>query len=132
MATGFTRNKASLILNNTLRDSWVCLSTTTPDSAGGNFSEPPEAYGYKRHQIGPLDTSISGQVANKDIIFLFEATGDCGSVTHVGLSEQEPRGTPVFLMAELTAPLPITAGYVPLIRAHNFIVGLDKENLESY
>lgn len=132
MATGFTRSKATEILSETLKDSYVCLSTTTPDEHGNNFTEPSESNGYKRHQIGPLDTTISGQVANKDIIFLFEATGDCGSVTHVGVARNSLWGAPPFLMAELTAPLSITAGYVPLIRAHNFVVGLDKDVLEPY
>ena len=132
MATGFTRSKATQILSSTLMNSYVCLSTTTPDEHGNNFTEPSQANGYKRHQIGTLDTTIQGQVANQDIIFLFEATGDCGSVTHVGLSSEADWGAKPFLMAQLLAPLSITAGYVPLIRAHNFVVGLDKENLEPY
>lgn len=132
MATGFTRSKATQILKDNLQGSYVCLSTTEPDADGNNFNEPPTAAGYQRHNIGTLDTSVSGQVANKEIIFLFEAVGDCGSATHVGLSESAERGKGVFLTAQLTAPLSITAGYVPLIRAHNFIVGLDKETLDPY
>lgn len=132
MATGFTRSKASLILQNAIKDSYVCLSTTTPDENGGNFTEPSQSYGYQRHAIGTLDTSVKGQVANEDIIFLFESTGDCGSVTHVGLSSSKTWGSAVFLVAELLAPLSITAGYVPLIRAHNFVIGLDKDTLDSY
>lgn len=132
MATGFTRSKATSILQSAMSNSYVCLSTTTPDEHGNNFTEPSTANGYQRHQIGSLDTTISGQVANKEIIFLFEATGDCGSVTHVGLADSSAWGSKPFLMAELLAPLSITTGYVPLIRAHNFIVGLDKETLESY
>ena len=132
MATGFTRSEATTILQSSLENSYVCLSTTTPDEHGNNFTEPSTANGYQRHNIGTLDTTIAGQVANKDIIFLFEPTGDCGSVTHVGLSRSNAWGNKPFLMAELLAPLSITAGYVPLIRAHNFVVGLDKENLESY
>lgn len=132
MATGFTRAKASDILQSAIRNSYVALSTTTPDQDGNNFTEPSTGNGYQRQNIGLLDTSISGQVANQGILFLFEATGDCGSVTHVGLSTQAARGTDVFLMAELTAPLSIAAGYVPLIRAHNFIIGLDKDVLDEY
>lgn len=132
MATGFTRAKASQILKSAIANSYVALSTTTPDQDGNTFTEPPSTAGYQRQAIGTLDESISGQVANKSIIFLFEATGDCGSVTHVGLSASPSRGSDVFLMAQLTAPLSITAGYVPLIRAHNFIIGLDKDYLDEY
>lgn len=132
MATGFTRAKASSILKSALNNAYVALSTTTPDQDGGNFTEPSSGNGYQRQNIGILDESISGQVSNKSIIFLFEATGNCGSVTHVGLSDSGARGTDVFLMAQLTAPLSISAGYVPLIRAHGFVVGLDKDSLDPY
>lgn len=132
MATGFTRLKASQMLESAIKNSYVCLSTTTPDENGGNFTEPSQSNGYQRHAIGTLDTSVKGQVANQDIIFLFESTGDCGSVTHVGLSASATWGSSVFLMAELLAPLSITAGYVPLIRAHNFVIGLDKDTLDPY
>ena len=129
---GFTREKASEILQNAIRGSYVALSTTTPTATGSNFTEPSADKGYARHAFGDLNTSISGQVCNDDIIFLFEATGDCGSITHVGLADSSTRGSRVFLTAELAAPLSIPAGYVPLIRARSFIIGLDKENLESY
>ena len=131
--TGFTRAKATSILQAAIDAStYVALSTTEPTEAGGNFTEPPISTGYQRQKFGPVNTTIGGQVANDEIIFLFEAVGDCGSVTHVGLSDSSARGTGVFLMAELVAPLSITAGYVPLIRAEQFIVGLDKDELEAY
>ena len=133
MATGFTRAKASEILMDVITSNcYVALSTTTPTATGENFTEPSATNGYKRHAFGGVNVSIPGQVANSEIIFLFEATGDCGSVTHVGLSNSSSRGDPVFLIAELSAPLSIYAGYVPLIRAKSFIIGLDKEVLESY
>lgn len=133
MATGFTRKKASAILADVIRSTtYVALSTTTPTETGSNFTEPNPDTGYKRHAFGEVNTNIEGQISNDGIIFLFEAVGDCGSITHVGLSDSLTRGTEVFLVAELAAPLTITAGYVPLIRAKSFIIGLDKEALESY
>lgn len=133
MATGFTRAKASAILESVIKPTtYVALSTTTPTETGSNFTEPSADNGYKRHAFGNVNKTISGQVANDDIIFLFEATGDCGSVTHVGLSDYDSRGSGVFLMAQLAAPLSIGAGYVPLIRAKSFIIGLDKDSLEAY
>lgn len=132
MATGFTRSKATLILSSTLSNSYVALSTTVPSETGSNFTEPASSTGYQRQSIGELDTSKSGQVANKNIIFLYECTADGGSATHLGLSASKDRDTAVFLMAELTSPLSLAAGYVPLIRAYNFVVGLDKETLDAY
>ena len=132
MATGFTRKKATDMLRSAMAGKYVALSTTTPDQDGANFTEPPSTAGYQRQSIGALDDKISGQIANASIIFLFEATGDCGSITHVGLSDSSVRGSDVFLVAQLSQPLSVSAGYVPLIRAHGFVVGLDKASLDDY
>lgn len=132
MATGFTRKKASSILQAAIANSYVALSTTQPNDDGSNFNEPATGTGYQRQSIGALDTSIDGQVANKSIIFLFEATQNIGSVTHVGLSAAAGRGQEIFLMAQLNEPLTINQGYVPLIRAHGFVVGLDVPALSDY
>lgn len=131
--TGFTRETATTILSSWINsNTYVCLSTTTPDENGDNFTEPSELYGYERRQFGPTLLDIAGQVANAQIIFLFEATGDCGSVTHVGLAKNDVVGSKPFLVAQLTTPLTVAKGYVPLIRAKQFIVGLDKDTLEAY
>ena len=132
MATGFTRAEATTILEDQVKNTWVALSTTTPDQDGGNFTEPAKSTGYQRQSFGALDTSIQGQVANNEIIFLFEATSDVGSVTYVGLSDSSLRGDPVFLMVMLESTLPISSGYVPLIRRHKFVIGLDVDELEPY
>ena len=129
--TGFTREAATQILHSWINsNTYVCLSTTTPDENGDNFTEPSAVNGYVRQQFGPTLLDIPGQVANSQIIFLFEATGDCGSITHVGLAktkEDKP-----FLVAQLSSPLTVAKGYVPLIRSKQFIVGLDKDELEAY
>lgn len=131
MATGFTRETATAILSSYINsNTYVCLSTTTPDENGDNFTEPPAENGYVRQQFGPTLLDIAGQVANSQIIFLFEATGDCGSVTHVGLAKTK-KDKP-FLVAQLSSPLTVGTGYVPLIRAKQFVVGLDKDTLEAY
>lgn len=129
--TGFTREAASAILSTWINsETYVCLSTTTPDVNGDNFTEPSQINGYERQRFGPTLLDIPGQVANSNIIFLFEATGDCGSITHVGLAKTDV--SKPFLIAQLTTPLTVAKGYVPLIRAKQFIVGLDRETLEAY
>lgn len=131
MATGFTRAKATEILNSRLKGAYVALSTTTPDQDGNNFTEPDGA-GYQRQQITHWNTMRQGQIANDHIVFLFEAIEDMGTVTHLGLARKDTVGSKVFLMAELTSPLTIGAGYVPLIRNRSLVIGLDKKTLESY
>lgn len=132
MAEGFTRKKASSILKSVMQGCYVALSTSTPDQDGGNFIEPNPSSGYQRQSIGALDDSVNGQLANESIIFLFEAIEDIGSVTHVGLSDNIQRGSDVFLMAKLNPALTVGAGYVPLIRAHGLVVGLDVSQLQGY
>lgn len=136
MATGFTRWAADEILSDWITEkTLVCLSTTTPDENGNNFTEPAYTTGYRRQQFGTVLTSKHGQIANAYIIFLFEAQEDVGSITHVGLSkptESIAGNERPFLIAQLSSPLTVGAGYVPLIRAKQFIVGLDKDELEAY
>ncbi len=131
---GFTDDRASRILaQNITKDTYVCLSTTTPDKKGGNFTEPPASTGYVRRKIGPLNVSKPAQIANDDIIFLFEAVEDCGTFTHVGLADGTT-GKP-FLVGEIHTPLTVTVEngpIVPIIRAKKLVVGLDKETLELY
>ena len=133
MATGFTNSKASEILRSVIDSStYIALSTTTPEKAGSGsgFTEPSAATGYARAQMGDLNTSISAQVANKNIIFICECVQDMGTVTHVGLCSAKT-GSP-FLFAELVPSLEISAGYVPLIRANKLIIGLDVDAIREY
>lgn len=132
MAEGFTYAEATAILKERItEDTYVGLSSTTPAKDGSNFTEPSKDNGYTRAKFGTVNTSISAQIANKDIIFIFEALADCGSMTHVGLFKSATTSTP-FLVAQLTNALSVGEGYVPLIRANKLIIGLDKEALESY
>ena len=131
MAEGFTYAAATEILKSKITSStYVCLSTTTPTKTGANFTEPAASTGYSRKAFGSVNSSKTAQVTNSEIIFLFESLEDVGSITHVGLATSLT-ATP-FLIAALDEPLTVTAGYVPLIRAKKFVVGLDKEALESY
>lgn len=132
MAEGFTYAAATSILTTWIKeDTYVGLSSTTPTKTGSNFTEPPKSAGYTRARFGTVNKSIAAQVSNSDIIFIFEALEDCGSMTHVGLFSRSTDTTP-FLVARLTNALTIGAGYVPLIRANKLVIGLDKEALESY
>ena len=133
MAEGFTTSRATKILtSNITPNTYICLSSTTPTKTGSNFSEPDEKAGYIRKPIGPLNTSIAAQIANDEIVFIFEALEDCGSITHLGLADSNVIGSEVFLVAKLTSPLTVGAGYVPLIRKNKLVIGLDKEKLEAY
>ena len=125
MASGFTYAKALSILQTHIKSTtYVALSTTTPNLDGSNFTEPDTSAGYIRQKIGPVVSSGQAQIANQQIIFLFEATADCGTITHIGLSDSEGRGSGVFLVAELSPAVSVPSGYVPLIRAGNLKVGL--------
>lgn len=131
MASGFTYAAAqSLLTSKITKDTWVGLSSTTPTKTGSNFTELNKSLGYKRAQLGAINTSKSGQVANNDIVFFFVALGDMGSATHLGLFDSSSTTTP-FLVAELQSPLTITENYVPLIREKKLIIGLDVDTLDT-
>jgi len=131
--TGFTRGAATDILVDVLRDSYVALSTTTPDENGNNFTEPAADTGYMRKPYGELNRSETAQVANRDTIFLFLSEKAIGSITYVGLSKSPDRGDDVFLVAKLLNPLNVDGpDYVPLIKYNGFVIGLDKDPLSDY
>lgn len=128
---GFTNSKANDILKSAIPSTtYVGLSTTTPNDSGGNVSEPAASTGYSRKQIGTLDYSINKQIANKEYIFLFECLASAGTAVSVILASSAS-GTP-FFSADLTSPLTMNAGYVPLIRPWKLKIGLDKSALDSY
>ena len=131
--TGFTRDAATDILAAQLRDSYVALSTTTPDEYGNNFTEPAADTGYMRKPYGELNLTKTAQVANKSTIFLFLSEKAIGSITYVGLSKSSISGEEVFLVAKLLNPLNVDGpDYVPLIKYNGFVIGLDKDSLDDY
>lgn len=129
---GFTDAKAMSILTDSVKSTtYVGLSTTTPNNKGGNVNEPAPGTGYARVQIGPLDTSKTRQIANKEYIFIFECLetteNDAVSVILANGATDTP-----FFSADLTTSVPLVKGYVPLIRPYKLKIGLDKSTLESY
>lgn len=131
---GFTHAKAQSILTANIREStYVGLSSTVPDKDGNNFSELPTAKGYKRAAFGKINTDKDSQIANEEIIFFFVALSDCGSVTHIGFfatNDIANDKTP-FFTAKLQTPLTVDENYVPLIREHRLILGLDIDTLDT-
>lgn len=131
---GFTTSKASDILSNIFTGCYIGLhvGASAPNSDGSGFSEPSAATGYERASIGTLNKSIAAQVANDNIIFFNESLGSgYGTATHFGVFSAKTGSTPFFI-GELTYSMEIGAGYVPIFRAENLIIGLDKGALESY
>lgn len=130
----FTLTRAHSILLNEISDVYIGLSTTEPDNEGGNVTEPPESSGYERSffDVADRDSSIKAQVANKKILFFNESLeGGYGTVGWFVLYESKTSQTPFFTGA-LNTPMTIPAGYVPIFRAHQLVIGLDKEVLEEY
>lgn len=129
----FTTSKAKSILTNEIKanTTYVGLFTTPPTEAGSGFAEPGTETGYVRKLIGALDTSKDRQIANDDVIFFYEAVADCGTLTHFGLFNTSTGGAP-FFYGPLVEPIEVTTGKVPLIRRHELVVGLDKDELDTY
>lgn len=131
---GFTTSKASDILSSIFGRCYIGLhvGSSAPSADGIGFDEPDPSTGYARASIGTLNTSISAQIANDNIIFFNESLGSgYGTATHFGCFSSASGGTPFFI-GELTDAMEIGAGYVPIFRAENLIIGLDKGALESY
>ncbi len=76
---------------------YVGLSTTTPDSSGGNFTEPV-GNGYTRVAVANDATewppATAGTKSNGSDIDFPAATGPWGTVTHFGIFVAASGGTP--------------------------------------
>lgn len=124
-------SKANSILNDLFqKDYYIGLSTTTPNSTGGNVSEPSSSMGYKRVQLSVMGTASNAQIQNTDIIFFPESTGDWGTITHFFVSSSST-STPHYWGA-LTPEggVAVPSGYVPIFRAGALKIGLDKDALD--
>jgi hypothetical protein len=130
---GFTTNRATAILASEFSENYyIGLSSTAPTDSGGNVTEPSASTGYERAKIGTLNKSIAKQISNGEIIFFNESIGaGYGTVSHFAVYTTKTGGTPTFTGA-LTEPQTIGAGYIPIFRKNQFVIGLDKGALESY
>lgn len=135
----FNKQIANQVLANNVGN-YIGLFTEAPDD-NGNYEEPTvdnsvtgSAGGYKRGVIGSngWDKSKDRQIANGDLILMFEARENLGNptFTHFGLFDQESGGTLKFY-GELANSLPVTTGYVPLIRAYELIIAMDVTEIDT-
>ena len=104
---------------------YIGLSTTTPDAAGGNFTEPAPTTGYSRVLIGIynqsntllMDAASGGTISNSsNIIFFPEATSAWGTITHFGIFSSKTGNTPI-MWGALSTPISVPSGYIPIFRA---------------
>ena len=117
----FVESYAQTVLTNVIKSTTqIGLLDSNGNELSGN--------GYQRHAIGNLDTSKPGQIANSEIIFMFESTGAIGTATQFALFN----GSTKIFVGDLTTSLSINGeGYVPLVRAHELIIGLDVSSIDS-
>lgn len=83
--------------------------------------------GYKRGKISGWDDQIKRQIANKELVLMFEARSALvgQSFNYFGLFSSDSSEVLRFY-GELSETLTISAeGYVPLIRAWELIIGMD-------
>lgn len=121
------RSKANEILNGIFQKSYyIGLSTTTPTPSGGNVTEPPSSSGYSRIQLSSISTANDALVQNTDVIYMGESLSDWGTITHFCVFTGKTGGSPIFY-GELTSPVSVPTGYIPIFRAGAIKIGLDRE-----
>ncbi len=125
---GFTHGTKNMILNAmTGRINYASIAPNCFIGVGimdGDvFTEPEATAGYARALIGNYQSSdskcmgepVQGNIKNTKIIDLPEVLSDWGTVTHFGLFNSMTATEPFFI-GELTTPIEISAGYVPIFR----------------
>ena len=138
----FNKEIANSVLANNVGN-YIALFTGAPTDSGGYSGLEPTIDntatgvngGYKRGVIGGSsgwDTSKDRQIANKNLILMFEAREALGTktFTHFGLFDQASGGTLKFY-GELATPLTVSAGYVPLVRAFELIIAMDVDEIDT-
>ena len=136
--TNTVKNKVLNLLvgkDNDYATVYVGLSSTAPDSSGGNITEPKTG-GYGRVPVGNYQSSANqlfgspsnGEISNSKYIYFPESSGDWGDpLTHFFLSTSETGGT-VLGYGELTAdgvPTPVivnAAKTVVMFRPHSLTI----------
>ena len=100
---------------------YIGLFSSTPSADGANEIT---GAGYERTLIGSHqsvgsqamgDVDSSGKATNVSTIFFPEAEAGWGTVTHFALFNTKTGGSP-HLWGELTSPVAINAGYVPIFK----------------
>lgn len=111
---------------------YIGLSTTTPDAAGANFTEPAAGTGYSKVLIGTynqantqmMDAASNGTISNSsNIIFFPEATAAWGTITHFGIFTSKTATTPI-MWGALSTSIAVPSGYIPIFRAGALNVSL--------
>lgn len=132
-----TTTQANSILNSMFNTTfYIGLSTTVPTRNGSNFTEPAaskstpdSSNGYYRAQVTTMTAANDSQTHNSEIIFFNEATGSgWGTIVAFGCFKSRSDTTP-FFVGELSAAVTIPAEYIPIFRAKQLIIGLDKPTL---
>lgn len=133
----FTKNAANKVLSSNV-GKYIGLFTAQP-LENGSYEEPTidgsatgSAGGYKRGVISSWDTSKPRQIANSDLVLMFEARAALGTVrfTHFGLFSSA-NSTELLFYGELNPALTVSEGYVPLVRAYDLIIAMDVDAIDT-
>jgi len=75
---------------------YIALSTTTPDSTGGNVTEPV-GNNYSRKQTVGSDWAAAsdGVIANANVIVFDTPTGNWNQITHFMIYDADTAGNPL-------------------------------------
>lgn len=106
---------------------WLGLSTTTPDDAGGNFTEPVGG-NYARVTItnsgAEWNAAASGSKTNINNLLFAQATAGWGTITHWGLFDVSSGGT-ALLTGSLSISQAVIAGDIPAVAPGEVVINLD-------
>lgn len=111
---------------------YLGLSKQAPTEDGQGAVEPV-GNGYERVLLNSsgssgnnhLEIGEDGKLTNKDIIYLGEATGTWGTLTHYCLYSSKTGGN-MLAYGQLTEQITVESGTVPLIRAGEIKISISR------
>lgn len=94
---------------------YIGLSTTEPNAAGENVTEPSVDAGYGRVLLNNLSEPINGLVTNTSSVNFEESTASWGTVTHFVIFDAETGGN-LLMYGAVSPPRVVEEGTVMTIR----------------
>lgn len=136
ITTAMANSLLTTLMNGGSTGKYIGLFKSAPSAAGTGYTEV-NGRGYERSliKIGTnMEQPTNGQISNNAIIFFNEAedvwADDDNMVTHFGVFATKAATTCDFF-GELTTPIKIEQGYIPIFRKGALTVSIDRELIAS-
>lgn len=102
---------------------YIGLSSTAPNTSGGNVTEPLSNSGYKRVKLENLSEPADGVITNEQAISFDESTANWGTMSHFVIYDALEAGN-LLMYDTLSTPRNVEAATIVTIKANSLTLTL--------